>query len=101
MTTSPSPVLPELPALPEIRLDETGVPILDDVVEMDPALEALTAELRRQLPTLAREAFTEAIKQVALTLKHDFEHRLSRMLDDRLDELVTAALHKTKQSAEN
>lgn len=77
-----------------IRVDDGGVPILEDEVQVDGALDILVQELRQELPALVQDAFVAAVKQVALDLKHNFEQRLAQLLDERLDELVTAAMNK-------
>jgi hypothetical protein len=84
-----------------LRLDEQGVPILDEVVEDDDLdrlaaeiKEQLLAELQPQLRTLVRSVFTNAVKVVALELKRNFEQQLDQTLERRLRVLVEQAVER-------
>lgn len=84
-----------------VRVDETGLPILDQEVTLDPALEALAAQLRQELQLLAQEAFTATVKQVALDLKHSFEQRLEQALEERMEEILLQVLNKQDLNRDN
>ena len=84
-----------------LRLDENGIPILDEVVEPPPlddmagAIKTqLLSELQPQLLELVNNAMTESIKAGALELKRSFEQQLQRDLDNRIHELVEQAVER-------
>ena len=84
-----------------LRLDENGVPILDEVVEPPPlddmaaAIKAqLLAELEPQMLNMVHNAMTESIKAGALELKRSFEQHLDRALEIRVHELVEQAVER-------
>ena len=84
-----------------LRLDENGIPILDEVVEPPPldglagAIKTqLLAELEPRLLELVNHAMTESIKAGALELKRSFEQQLQRDLDIRIHELVEQAVER-------
>ena len=90
-----------------LRLDENGVPILDEVVEPPPlddmaaAIKAqLLAELEPQLLNMVHNAMTESIKAGALELKRSFEQHLDRALEIRVHELVEQAVERACREAE-
>lgn len=84
-----------------LRLDENGIPILDEVVEPPPpddlaaAIEAqLLAELQPRLLDMVHSAMTESIKAGALELKRSFEQQLEQTLEVRVHELVEQAVER-------
>jgi hypothetical protein len=90
-----------------LRLDENGVPILDEVVEPPPpddlaaAIKAqLLAELEPHLLHILHGAMTESIKAGALELKRSFEHQLDRNLEIRVHELVEQAVERACRETE-
>jgi len=90
-----------------LRLDENGVPILDEVVEPPPlddlaaAIKAqLLAELEPQLLNMVHNAMTESIKAGALELKRSFEQHLDRALEIRVHELVEQAVERACRETE-
>ena len=90
-----------------LRLDENGIPILDEVVEPPPlddlagAIKTqLLAELEPQLLEMVNNAMTESIKAGALELKRSFEQQLERTLDVRVHELVEQAVERACREAE-
>ena len=100
---SPPNQSPETPLL----LYEDGLPILDEVVE-EPSLDEfsaalkaqLIAELEPQLQAMARQALTESVKDVALQLKHAFEHQLDEALKNRLQDLVERSVNQALRDAD-
>jgi hypothetical protein len=87
----------------ELRLDEEGLPILEDVVDDPPrgdlALRIkaeLLEELEPHLQTVVRTVFTDSVKVVALDLKRAFETQLDEALHERIEELVDQAIAKAR-----
>jgi hypothetical protein len=84
---------------PPLRLDDDGIPILDEVVEEEPAGSAeaqlkarLLEELEPQIQALAHAAFIHTVKTVALEMKQSFEQELDERLREQLEELVERAI---------
>jgi len=84
---------------PLLRLDDEGLPILDEVVEEPPSgtpqerlKNQLLDELEPQIQSLVRTAFIKSVKMVALEMKRSFEQELDEKLRERLDELVERAV---------
>jgi hypothetical protein len=90
-----------------LRLDENGIPILEEVLEPPPlddlaaAIKAqLLAELEPQLLNMVHNAMTESIKAGALELKRSFEQHLDRSLEIRVHELVEQAVERACRETE-
>ncbi len=83
-----------------LRLDENGIPILDEVVEPpsldDPAAikAQLLAELEPQLLNIVHSAMSESLKAGALEFTRLLERQLDRTLEIRVHELVIQAVER-------
>ncbi len=84
---------------PPLRLDDDGVPILDEVVDEttggspEERLKArLLEELEPQIQSLAHAAFLHTVKTIALEMKRSFEQELDEKLRQRLEEIVDRAV---------
>jgi hypothetical protein len=90
---------------PPLRLDDDGVPILDEVVDdaagatPDERLKArLLEELEPQIQALAHSAFVHTVKTVALEMKRSFEQEFDEKLQARLEQLVDRAIAEARKS---
>jgi len=90
-----------------LRLDENGIPILDEVVEPPPLDDVaetikaqLLAELEPQLLQMVQNAMTDSIKAGALELKRSFEQQVSRNLELQVHEMVEQAVERACQPRE-
>ncbi len=91
---------------PPLRLDDDGVPILDEVVDetfggsVEQQLKArLLEELEPQLQAMAHTAFIHTVKTVALEMKRSFEEEFDGLLRQRLEELVDQAVADVMQDS--
>jgi len=92
---------------PPLRLDDDGIPILDEVVAEATAgtpeerLKArLLGELEPQIQSLVHSAFLHTIKTIALEMKQSFEQELDEKLQRRLEELVDKAVAEAFETDE-
>jgi hypothetical protein len=93
---------------PPLRLDDDGVPILDEVVDEagtgtpEERLKAkLLEELEPQIQALAHSAFVHTVKTVALEMKRSFEQEFDEKLQERLEELVDQAVAEACEADKN
>jgi hypothetical protein len=100
MTQEQDPLPEEAPGR-ILRLDEDGLPILDDVVgelaeeDVIARLKAeLMTDLEPRLQAIVRAAFAASVKVVALELKRTFERELDEALEARLQELVAECVDR-------
>ena len=82
-----------------MRLDDNGIPILDEVVEEvvgetpEEKLKALLMEeLEPRIQALAHATFVHTVKTVALEMKRSFEQEFDNSLQEQLSELVDRAV---------
>jgi len=91
-----------------LRLDENGIPILEEVVEDPPPddlaaaiKQQLLAELEPQLMHILHSAMTESIKAGALELKRSFEQQLDHTLELRVQDLVEQAVERACRNSDD
>ena len=91
-----------------VHLDENGVPILEEVLDVPfdelaaTIKERLIAELEPQLQSIVSTAFAASVKSVVLQLKRSFDEQFERELETRIRDVVTQAVEKAcRDEAEN
>jgi hypothetical protein len=96
-----------LPDVYPLTANADGIPVLEEVVEneeFDALAEDLKAhlllELEPLLQDIARRAFTDSVRLVALDLKHAFEREFSTQLDINLRTLVEQSVRQACERAQ-